>query len=494
MCRRPDSRLVGRMEIRVGKEGMNMYLSKYCDDILTEQGERYLIHTLAGSIDRVSDKVYTEYKSLKEDAESSLSEETRDLLTKKKYLMESEEEEKQLIEEAHERYRQKMKKKPITFFNYITFDCNLRCSYCCYRYLDRETPVMETPYIDNVFKAMAKLQKESGHDCSRIVLSGGEPLLKENYEQVAYFFSKAKRHIEAEAAEGRKCIFTIFTNATQAPEFRELLTEYRDMVSLVFVTLNGTKENHDKERITGDGKGSYEQVIAGINTLLELGINTLTVCNVGKKTIAQLPGIYDVACEQGWTGKPNFKGCFVSRIKDHRQENENVITEDELIKTVVKMTEEGKLKQDFYNFGDLKQLKIALQFLKASESEGGAGNYHQFSGCNNKGSQYSFSVDANIYACAPSMGLWEYSIGSFMPDIIYDREMKDWWDGRSFLNVSKCRNCSIAFLCGGGCAFEAVEKNGDSNNPNCSGIKNILKLFLETDAAQRLKHDDLLYD
>ena len=81
-----------------------------------------------------------------------------------------------------------------------------------------------------------------------------------------------------------------------------------------------------------------------------------------------------------------------------------------------------------------------------------------------------------------------------MPDIVYDKEMKDWWESRSFLNIPKCRECSVAFLCGGGCAFEAVEKNGDCNNPNCSGIKNILKLFLETDAASRLKHDDLLYD
>lgn len=471
-----------------------MYLSKYCDDILTDRGERYLMNTLTGRMEYVTPKLYEEYKQLKRNQEEQISEETRKFLMEGQYLLADEEQEKRMVEQAYENYKEKMKKKPITFFNYITYDCNLRCTYCCYRYLDRETPVMDKAYIDNVFQAMEQIQEKSGRDCSRIVLSGGEPLLKDNYDSVEYFFRKTRRHVQKEKEAGRKCIFTIFTNATQAPEFKDLLMEYRDMISLVFVTLNGKKEHHDRERITEDGKGSFEEVIGGINTFLELGINTLTVCNVGKKTVGQLPGIYDVACENKWVGHPNFKGCFVSRIKDHRQENSNVITEDELIKAVISLMEEGELHEDFYNFGDLKQLKIALQFMEASKREAKASNYHQFSGCNNKGSQYSFSVDANIYSCAPSMGLWEYSVGNFMPNIIYDSEMKDWWEGRSFLNIPKCKDCSIAFLCGGGCAFEAVEKNGDCNNPNCSGIKNILKLFLETGAASRLKHDDLLYD
>lgn len=484
------------MEVRSHREKgrKKMYLSKYCDDILTDRGQRYLIHTLAGRIDPVSPEIYEDYKRLKRNTEETVPEETKKFLMEGQYLLENEGQEKQMVEQAYESYQEKMKNKPVTFFNYITYDCNLRCSYCCYRYLDRETPVMDQAYIDNVFQAMAQMQEKSGRKCSRIVLSGGEPLLKENYDSVEYFFRKAKQHIGNEAAAGRKCIFTIFTNATQAPEYKELLTEYKDMVSLVFVTLNGKKEHHDGERITGDGRGSFDDVIKGIHTFLSLGINTLTVCNVGRKTVGQLPGIYEVARENKWIGHPNFKGCFVSRIKDHRQENDNVISEDELIKAVVSLMEEGELHEEFYNFGDLKQLKIALQFMEASRKNAKAGNYHQFSGCNNKGSQYSFSVDANIYACAPSMGLWEYAVGNFMPDIVYDKEMKDWWESRSFLNIPKCRDCSIAFLCGGGCAFEAVEKNGDCNNPNCSGIKNILKLFLETDAASRLKHDDLLYD
>ena len=254
-----------------------MYLSKYCDEILTDRGERYLIHTLAGRMDSVSPEIYEEYRRLKRNKEEPISEETKKFLMEGQYLLDGEEQEKQMVEQAYESYKEKMKSKPITFFNYITYDCNLRCSYCCYRYLDRETPVMDKAYIDNVFQAMAQMQEESGRDCSRIVLSGGEPLLKENYDSVEYFFRKVKQHIENETAAGRKCIFTIFTNATQAPEYKELLTEYRDMVSLVFVTLNGKKEHHDRERITEDGRGSFEEVIRGINTFLELGINTQTV-------------------------------------------------------------------------------------------------------------------------------------------------------------------------------------------------------------------------
>lgn len=470
-----------------------MYLTKYCDDIVTNQGERYLIHSLAGRVDLISETVWEEFNKLKSTGDFDLSEEVKTFLFDRKYLFKNEEQEKVLVDQAYKNYQEKTKNKPITFFNYLTYDCNLRCTYCCYRYLDRETPVMDQSYIDNVFTAMLQIQEESGHSKSRIVLSGGEPLLKSNYDSVAYFFQKAKQHIEKEAAAGRKCIFTIFTNSVEAPEFRELLTEYREMISLVFVTLNGKKEHHDRERITEKGEGSFERVISGINTFLELGIKTLAVCNVGKKTVDLLPGIYEVAYENGWTKHPCFQGCFVSRIKDHRQENSNVISEDELIRAVIQLMEDGKLQKDFYNFGDLKQLKIALQFLEASGNTE-AGSYHQFSGCNNKGSQYSFSVDSNIYSCAPSMGLWEYSIGSFMPEIDYYEDMKEWWSTRSFLNIAKCKNCPTAFLCGGGCAFEAVEKNGNCNQPNCSGIKNILKLFLETDAASMLRHDDLLYD
>lgn len=59
-----------------------MYLSKYCDDILTDRGERYLLQTLAGRIDPVTPEIYEDYKRLKRNGEETVPEETKRFLMK----------------------------------------------------------------------------------------------------------------------------------------------------------------------------------------------------------------------------------------------------------------------------------------------------------------------------------------------------------------------------------------------------------------------------
>ncbi|PYG88023.1 uncharacterized protein LY28_01733 [Ruminiclostridium sufflavum DSM 19573] len=476
-----------------------MYVTKYCFEHRLPSGKKLLINTLTGRIDNCYDEVLNTLRQIQNKETSEICESNLNFLKHGGYVFNTKEEEDEIIDNAIKKAEASRMEMPMTFFHYITYDCNLRCTYCCYRYLDRETPVMTNDYIDKAFAAMSKIQEKEKRKTTRIVLSGGEPFMSCNRQSVEYFFTKAIEYKKKEEENDRKVILSVFTNGVEIKSFKDLLLRYADQISIIFVTLNGSKDLHDEHRITANGSGSYDAVIKGVNTLLDVGIKTWIVANVSRSNIDRMPELTRIIEEHAWNKNKYFVGCYISKVKDHRNYNPDVLSEDEMLERILNMIRTKKILPGAYNFGDMRILKSVMNFVEVAKLNA-IGNpdipeYHQFSGCNSRNSQYSFAVDGNIYCCAPAMGRKGYEIGSFSPEYHFDEIKESWWLNRNVLTIPKCKDCKVAFLCGGGCAYESAEKNGSKSNPICTRTEDVLKMYLDSlEEGVCITHKDVLYE
>ena len=138
----------------------------------------------------------------------------------------------------------------------ITQNCNLRCSYCPYsqssekhRHHTNQNMSWETAKkaVDFYY------DKSIDADTANISFYGGEPLLQFSLMKAVVAYSKKK-------FEGKKCVFSITTNATLlTKEIADFLitNEFR-----LAISLDGDKESNDRNRKFVSQKGSvFEKVI-----------------------------------------------------------------------------------------------------------------------------------------------------------------------------------------------------------------------------------------
>ena len=75
--------------------------------------------------------------------------------------------------------------------------------------------------------------------------------------------------------------------------------------------------------------------------------------------------------------------------------------------------------------------------------------------------------------------LEEFNHGKFYPELKFNKEIVDMWRKRDVLNLSQCRDCPEALLCGGGCTRVAL-MSGESLEDGvfCSLLKEEFQIAL----------------
>jgi|ERR1041385_981396 len=152
----------------------------------------------------------------------------------------------------------------------IASNCNLDCSYC-YVYNKGDDSWRRRPAImsDDVFDGAVESTRRqclwSGQTAVNVTFHGGEPTLV----GAERFDRWCKR-----VADGLKDIVRVKlclqTNATLLDDkWAEVLSRHNVEVG---VSVDGTPEMHDKFRVDHRGRGSYDQVVRGIEALKRAGI------------------------------------------------------------------------------------------------------------------------------------------------------------------------------------------------------------------------------
>lgn len=431
------------------------------------------INTLTGAVDFFSDEMLELLDSVdRVDTGDSISEEDDNVrfLLKRGYWFKSEEEQERRLNQALQitNYDQ--------FMHYIvcpTYACNFRCSYCFEDHvLHENNTFMTEDQLQQVFQAIDTLHAESKVEKGLINIFGGEPLLPRAKEIVARICEEAAK---------RNFIIGCNTNGYHLKTYLEIFKRYRDVLS-VMVSVDGPAEVHNSRRYLSGGQGTFERIHEGIAEMLSNEIPVIVRMNIDKTNIKHVPELIAFYEKCGFFNHPAFSVTFAP-VTDHTCQglSQTLMYGYEIAKDLsrsipyykeLEMRKKVGLSPEMFRFfrpGMLLDPELRdkvgiispqLVYCEAAE-----------------GKTYAFGPDNNIYACPDLVGQAEYRVGRFFPEFIKEPAFYQW---RNFnvLNITQCKECSAAMICGGGCAAQALSTYGNLDTPCCPDAERILGDYL----------------
>ena len=148
----------------------------------------------------------------------------------------------------------------------VTEDCNLRCKYC-YMTGKNEFKKLDLETAKKIVDFVLSLEPQTNAVAWEFI--GGEPTLEMELIDKIADYAKL-RMFELNHVWFNNYIFNIGTNGIlyDSPEVQEFIRKNASHVT-IGITIDGTKQKHDLQRVTKDGKGSYDQVVRNIPLWLE---------------------------------------------------------------------------------------------------------------------------------------------------------------------------------------------------------------------------------
>lgn len=166
--------------------------------------------------------------------------------------------------------------------------CNLRCSYCRDRDFDQGTKVVMSELIlQKLIDSLLSLPQA----LIRMHWLGGEPTLAglEFFQKVIQFQEKTQR----------RWLNTIQTNATLIDW--NWAQFFHSQHFKVGVSIDGTTETHNLERVNLAGHGTYIRAMEGVNILRKSGISPSVICVITKRNVQLGAQIFRGLVEAGFT-------------------------------------------------------------------------------------------------------------------------------------------------------------------------------------------------
>lgn len=318
----------------------------------------------------------------------------------------------------------------------LTDNCNFRCAYCFIEGVlpkDYHFSLMSQKIAREAINLYSRtLSKNAGR--KTIIFYGGEPLInKKVFRFCLEYIQKLKDQNELP----EEVAITINTNGSLiTPGIAELMKKYNVAVS---VSIDGPQKIHNKYRITSDGRGSFDKVIAGYKILKEKGVNTGISCTVGDHNIDQLTQIVkwfisdlkiDFLGLNQFTdipGKPLSSESYVRKFADATIQSfliarENGLYEDRMMRKV-----ETFVEKRVYPF--------------------------DCAGC---GRQLVIMPNGQVGVCHAYTGTKEYFTKTKINKVNPDKEpVWQEWCKRSPIGMPQCTDCPSLGICGGGCPYNA---------------------------------------
>lgn len=291
---------------------------------------------------------------------------------------------------------------------WLTTDCNLRCKYC-YEGNNKKHIRMSQKMANQVIKFICEsFSNEDEELC--IDFHGGEPLL--NFNILKFFVEGLKK-----CFPDKRKNYSITTNATLLND--EQINYLVENIKNISVSIDGSKEKHDKYRVFPDGKGSYDIAISnslkllyrlqeklrvrmtfGSDTVVGLADDMKQLYDLGFKTIAALPDIFS----PDWT----------------KQDFETLKQEIETMKWYIDD------KSVYFN------LIEPLVVQKKGKCTGGI-------------TEVDIYPDGSIYPCTMAAGISMFQIGDVFRGI--DIEKRNEILSHSECNIDTCVDCDMYSFC-----------------------------------------------
>lgn len=339
--------------------------------------------------------------------------------------------------------------------------CNMCCDYCFYHDEQRKRKQESYGFMSELtLRNVIRKTILRAEGCISYVYQGGEPTLRG-----IDFFKKAVKYQRQYNKHGVRVMNAIQTNGLLLDrEWCEFLKENHFLVG---ISIDGTKEIHDKYRHTADGRGTYDIVERATKLLDQYGVdyNILTVVN--HQAAEHIEEIYKEYRRKGWDYQ-QYIACL-DPIDELRGKKEYALKPQQYGRSLSKLCKQWY--QDWKDTGKppyIRQFENYIGILMGYRPEA-------CEQCGVCGIQYVVEADGSVYPCDFYI-TDAYCIGNFNENKLeqIDKERKKIeFVKRSENLATECKECSYYVLCRGGCQRnrDYDKEIGQYRNYFCEGYR-----------------------
>ena len=348
----------------------------------------------------------------------------------------------------------------------FTHKCNLQCKHCYSNSGAVEEEELSTK------QALAVVDQLADAHVTALAFSGGEPLTRKDFFQVARYASDRGLYVSL-ASNG-----TLLTKENVA-KIKEAKVNYID------VSIDGAcAKTHDDFRGV---PGTFDKAIAGLKNCVEADLCVCIATTVGKNNMAELPAIIDLAEKIHAERFTYFNFIPTGRGKAHfdqdlsPQEREDVMryllnrmsagckttilaTAPQLARVALQCQGSAGTDEVTMSMAHMQTVKVTKKAVPLGEFIGGCGAGRLY--C-------SISPQGDVHPCV----FLPVNVGNLRTEKFQDIWLKaplfKSFRNRAHLKGT-CGKCNYKFICGGCRARSAAYHSGDMLNgdPGClQGVK-----------------------
>jgi radical SAM protein with 4Fe4S-binding SPASM domain len=321
----------------------------------------------------------------------------------------------------------------------ITLKCNLKCFHCEFSAGKALPDELSTDEALNLCDNLKKV------GCKRIILMGGEPFLRKDWELIA-------RRIKDLGIE-----LAFITNGYR---YSEELFKKLEKLSPVFIGISidgGSPETHDKIRGV---KGSFKRALNFIDKSLELNTLVIVITSIHKINIKELPLLRDILYDK------------------------NVLWEIQITDVAGRFPKKYLLNEDeFYSVGKFiyetqKNHPRGNKFINGAHDIGYFSKFFpnltglpKWEGCQAGISLIAIESNGGIKGCSALTN-------KFVEDNVRNRSIVEIWNDLNIFSYNRnfqkedlkgyCKNCKHGQICKGGCMETSYMITGNiHSDPYC---------------------------
>jgi radical SAM protein with 4Fe4S-binding SPASM domain len=329
----------------------------------------------------------------------------------------------------------------------VTMGCNMRCKHCGSSCI---TPLPDQLGTDESL-ALARDIADLGLEW--ITLSGGEPLIRKDWDLIAAELST------------HGVVPNIISNGWMIGE-AELQRAINAKVGTIAISLDGPEETHDYIR----KPGSFRRATRALKLMRDLGVTSGAITTVNRRNLPELPRMRELLAEVGvryWQlqiGLP--MGNFAQNL-DMVMDPEQV---DSIIDFAYETMRDGRVNvypADCLGYYNIKELQVRQRAHRTQA-------YPIWKGCNAGKRSLGILHNGDVLGCT-SVRDRRYIEGN-----IRQRSLREIWEDPDAFTWNRhadktkldgnCRKCQYGDQCLGGCPNTRLTMNGtmESENVYCS--------------------------
>lgn len=327
---------------------------------------------------------------------------------------------------------------------FVTQRCNLNCSYCWEKNNNLMKCDMSQDVCDKMLLWLHKECKKKQVRSLNITLTGGEPFL--NFE----ILEKIVKEVKLWQIESTFCV--ISNGVLISPDLIRRSSEIG--IHVYQITLDGTRDVHDKRRCYYDGSGTFKSIISNILSICRYDTNSQIIIriNIDNGNVENVSSLLKYLHKLGL--------------------NNNVIIT--MADTII------SCKPPSVNL-----LNRIIELLIIAKSLGFKVLLPEMNHC---WLPYDcwlmFNVDGKIYKCPDFVGQTNFAVGDVWNGIYKNEYFRQ----TSIKPWKNCLNCEIVGLCRGGCIYRDRFQNHNRKMCRKAYIKKLLSLKIQW----RLEHENSL--